>query len=199
MDYKVELQNNNIDLNAILGAINALPEAGAGGIDTSDATAIAEDIAEGKTAYVNGKKITGTIPFVNLVTDGKLSTSTNYLEMTSMREINKYIIGDGKTVTLRTYLENLGDALPEDVAAGKIFTSASGLKVTGTHVCSGGSGGSDTSDATATAEDIISGKTAYINGGKVTGTLVVQSYYTGDAEPDDYFGNDGDLYFVRGE
>ena len=47
------------------------------GIDTSDANATANDIASGKTAYVNGEKITGFVsdyegpdnPFVTVSTD----------------------------------------------------------------------------------------------------------------------------------
>jgi hypothetical protein len=58
-----------------------------------------------------------------------------------------------------------GTANPSHVAKGKTFTSSSGLKVVGTHECL------DTSDATAKASDIISGKTAYVNGEKITGSI----------------------------
>lgn len=53
-------QNDLIIQIANLVATKANPEGG-GGIDTSDATAAAGDILSGKTAYVDGEKITGTI------------------------------------------------------------------------------------------------------------------------------------------
>ena len=142
-----------------------------GGIDTSDATATPDDMREGTTAYVNGEKVTGTIPLWNginwdtptVIWDSENKKLTLRGSLNARRMIKKDSIS-----TMHCSGEKLGDATTADVAKGKTFTSASGLKVTGTHICSGGI---DTSDATATASDILSGKTAYVNGSKVTGSI----------------------------
>lgn len=54
--------------------------------------------------------------------------------------------------------------------------------------------GTFTSDATASAADILQNKTAYVRGSSITGSLVIQSYYTGTGIPSAGLGNNGDIY-----
>lgn len=58
-----------------------------------------------------------------------------------------------------------------NLTAGNIRSGVKIFNVTGSYAGSSSSGGTDTSDATATAANILSGKTAYVNGSKVTGTM----------------------------
>lgn len=90
-----------------------------------------------------------------------------------------------QTIASGTYLTGTqtiaGDA---DLVAANIKAGVSIFNVSGSY----------TSDATASAADIISGKTGYVNGSKITGNLVVQKYYTGSSAPSSSLGNDGDIY-----
>ncbi len=55
-----------------------------------------------------------------------------------------------------------------------------------------------TTDANATASDILSGKSAYVNGSKLNGSLVIQHYYTGTDVPSASLGANGDIYLRTG-
>lgn len=146
------------------------------GTDTSDATATEEDIARNKTAYVQGKKITGKL--YEYVKGKKLEmwvsaggsqylivNKRGYICISMPHEFNDEILRIGCTIELGADPSLFGDAVAADVAKGKTMTSAAGLKVVGTNT-----NDADTSDADATASDIAKGKTAYVQGAKVTGT-----------------------------
>jgi len=95
-----------------------------------------------------------------------------------------------QTISAGTYLTGnqviSGDS---DLVAGNIKSGVQIFGVTGSYT------GLDTSDATATAGDIISGLTAYADGRKLEGSLIVQKYYTGSTVPSGSLGNNGDIYF----
>ena len=82
---------------------------------------------------------------------------------------NKIIYG-GETLIDLTQ----DDVLVSDVAAGKKFHLPSGEPATGTNTYD-----ADTSDATAVAAEILTGKTAYKNGTKLTGTMPNRGAITG--------------------
>lgn len=133
------------------------------GIDTSDATATENDIVGGVFAYAKGKKIAGA-----------LSTIMSYPTTPSfVDEQIRFPYSDSRSIVdsgsfFYSTASKFGDATASDVAKGKTFTSAAGVSVVGTREAE--SGGIDTSDATATADDIAKDKTAYVNGEKITGT-----------------------------
>jgi hypothetical protein len=148
---KKEITENgdNIDVTTYAAVKVAVPA----GTDTSDATAAAGDIRTGKTAYVNGVKVTGSL---------QEKSAQTYTPSTSNQ-----VIASGKILTGNQTI--LGDA---DLTAANIKAGVTIFGVEGTYA------GTNTGDATAAAGDIRTGKTAYVNGVKVTGSLQEKSAQT---------------------
>lgn len=134
--------------------------------DTSDATATAENILQGATAYVGGKKVTGTMANNSSTTKTLTAKDASYVipagyhdgagmvqvvpetkVATPSKEEQQITSTDGKILSQVTV-----EAIPEQFI--------------------------ETTDATAVASDILANKTAYIDGQKVTGTMTNNSSFS---------------------
>ena len=184
----VEAVTNNIDTNikqenikkdvSILGITGILEE----GVDTSDADATAANIEINKTAYVNGEKITGSLPLNNttLVVDNaeiSLDGENNKLEMNSTN-LTKQIIDNNVNMKFNANYSDVATTIgltPDKIKRGETILNVEGNVQEGI----------DTSNANAVETDILSGKTAYVDGNKITGTITskeAQTYIPSSSE-----------------
>ena len=157
--------------------------------DQTPATAAANEILIDRTAWVNGIKITGTMPD-NSAVSHKLMAGESYTVPIG------YHNGQGTVTSETLAAQTPGDTTVGDVRDGKVFW-VGGNKLTGTMpviaptevrlqqgqsytIPAGSHSGTGTvvaealgsqTPGTATADDIIEGKTAWVDGSRLVGTI----------------------------
>ena len=138
-----------------------------GTLSQGDATATSAQILTGYSAYNNFSKIEGSIPIAQQDAEGEwplARTISIYEGEILMRPQTAYF----NNAWCRQSVPNLTAA---NIKTGVVISGPDGAS---THTITG----TFTSDATATASQILSGKIAYVKGSKITGTMTNRGNYT---------------------
>lgn len=138
-----------------------------GTLSQGDATATSAQILTGYSAYNNFSKIEGSIPIAQQDAEGEwplARTISIYEGEILMRPQTAYF----NNAWCRQSVPNLTAA---NIKTGVVLSGPDGAS---THTITG----TFTSDATATAAQILSGKIAYVKGSKITGSMTNRSNYT---------------------
>ena len=126
-DIKPENIKDGVNILGVVGTMES--------IDTSDATATADDIVVNKTAYVNGEKITGTIPTATTITeDGSVQlTSDGQFKASATVPNDVYLHSDitPRMIWLNLTKTQVADAI--GLTADKIKAGETILGITGTY------------------------------------------------------------------
>ena len=121
---------------------------------------------------IDGEKLANHKINIESLDNGKVRIADSTSSINLYNTTTNLDIGLYNTVNITTPSENVYSITAENLTADNIKAGVKILGKTGTYE---GSGGTDTSDATATANDILSDKTAYTKDGKVTGTIPIRT------------------------
>ena len=191
--------DSNIQVGNIKSGVNIL---GVTGNYTEDADALVTDLSYGKTAYVNGNLVTGTLTNVQKpasldntqsgvffkTADSTSNATSQYIFNDVNNSVNYFVSAipvapDGEDWIMRGQLSKLKVGIEFNKVASVLNITPDKVKA-GTNIV--GVTGNYTSDANATRLNIKNGVTAYVNGQKITGNLPVLTYPINPNSPTDW-------------